>query len=51
MKTFSAFLIAVLVIVPNAFAGEETPQQGVQSIINLYKNASSVKYVGGFRHG
>ena len=35
MKTFSAFLIAVLVIVPNAFAGEETPQQGVQSIINL----------------
>ena len=37
MKIFIILLLAILSITPYALAGEETPQEGVQSIIKLYE--------------
>ena len=37
MKRMAVFLITLLVLAPNAFAAEETPQQGLTNIITLYK--------------
>lgn len=37
MKLLYVLLFLLLALGPNAFAGEETPHQAVQSIINLYE--------------
>lgn len=40
MKGLTVFLIAILAMATSAFAGEETPQQGLTTIITLYKTKS-----------
>ncbi|NOR65017.1 MAG: hypothetical protein GQ468_03265 [Candidatus Scalindua sp.] len=45
MKSLTLILISVLIVVPQSFAGEETPEDGVKVILILYKEKNFEKLI------
>ncbi len=45
MKILSLTLLFLLIVVPLSFAGEETPEDGLKSVLNLYKEKNFEKLI------
>ncbi len=45
MKILSLTLFFLLIVVPLSFAGEETPEDGLKSVLNLYKEKNFEKLI------